>query len=148
MTQKEMQKAAETQEQKTQKQELQKMIIEGSVVSARYGANKFDDTNKYRISLKSDNIDYDNIHAFDNAGSKLTPAWYKNRDGYINLASIYEIPIKDYKGKVISFEEWLENYNALGSIVKVAIKQKDGAIYPQAIVIIEDGEDRDPFEGM
>lgn len=127
---------------------MQKMIIEGSVVSARYGANKFDDTNKYRISIKSDNIDYDNIHAFDNAGSKLTPAWYKNRDGYINLASIYEIPIKDYKGKVISFEEWLENYNALGSIVKVAIKQKDGAIYPQAIVIVEDGEDRDPFEGM
>ena len=98
-------------------QKAEKIIIEGTIVSARYGANKFDDTNKYRISIKSDSIPYDDIHAYDEVGPKMTPSWYKNRDGYINLASIYEIPIKDYNGKVISFDDWLEKYNALGSVV-------------------------------
>ena len=135
-------------EQEKMEQKAEKIIIEGTIVSARYGANKFDDTNKYRISIKSDSIPYDDIHAYDEVGPKMTPSWYKNRDGYINLASIYEIPIKDYNGKVISFDDWLERYNALGSIVKVSIKQKDGAIYPQAIRILEDGEERDPFEGL
>lgn len=140
-----MQKAVETQE---QEKKLQKMIIEGTVVTARYGATKFDETNKYRISLRCDNLDYDAIHAYDNVGPKLTPAWLKNRDGYINLSSIYEIPIKDALGKLIDFETWVSEYNALGAKVKVSIKQKDGAIYPQALMVLEDGEDRDPFEGM
>lgn len=127
---------------------MKDLIIQGVIVSARYGSNKFDDTNKYRIAIKGDNIPYDDIHAFDSAGSKLTPSWYKNRDGYINLNSIYNIPIKDTKGKVIDFEEWQDNYNVLGALVVVKMKQKEGAIYPLAIKVIEDGEDRDPFADM
>lgn len=129
-------------------QKEQKLIIEGTIVSARFGANKFDDTNKYRISIKSDSIPYDDIHAYDEVGPKMTPSWYKNRDGYINLASIYEIPIKDARGKNIDFDTWTAEYNFLGSLVRVSIKQKDGAIYPQAMRILEDGEERDPFEGL
>lgn len=136
----------QVQEQKEQKE--QKIIIEGTIVSARFGANKFDDTNKYRISIKSDSIPYDDIHAYDEVGPKMTPSWYKNRDGYINLASIYEIPIKDARGKSIDFDTWTSEYNFLGSLVRVSIKQKDGAIYPQAMRILEDGEERDPFEGL
>ena len=130
------------------KEMMKDLIIQGVIVSARYGSNKFDDTNKYRIAIKGDNIPYDDIHAFDSVGSKLTPSWYKNRDGYINLNSIYNIPIKDTKGKVIDFEEWQDNYNVLGALVVVKIKQKEGAIYPLAIKVIEDGEDRDPFADM
>lgn len=130
------------------KELLKKLIIEGKIVSARYGSNKFDDTNKYRIAIKSDTIPYEDIHAFDNSGSKLTPSWFKNQDGYINLSSIYEIPIKDANGRLVDFEDWLNDYNALGSLVRVAVKQKDGALYPEALRVIEDGEDRDPFEGL
>lgn len=130
------------------KDQMKELLIQGVIVSARYGANKFDDTNKYRIAIKGDSIPYDEIHAFDSAGAKLTPSWYKNRDGYINLNSIYNIPIKDTKGKVIDFEEWQENYNVLGALVVVKIKQKEGAIYPLAIKVLEDGEDRDPFADM
>ena len=135
-------------EQEMKKELMKKLIVEGVVVSARYGANKFDDTNKYRIALKCDDLNYDEIHAYDNVGTKLTPSWFKNRDGYINFSSIYSIPVMDASGKRISFDDWLENYNVLGSIVKVAFKQKDGAVYPEAIKVLEDGEERDPFADM
>jgi hypothetical protein len=54
----------------------------------------------------------------------------------------------DAGGKKISFDDWMENYNVLGSIVKISIKQKDGAVYPEAIKVLEDGEERDPFADM
>lgn len=126
---------------------LEILMIQGTIVSARYGANKFDDANKYRIAINGD-IPYDDIHAYDNVGPKMTPSWYKNREGYMNLNSIYSIPVKDTKGKVIDFDDWLENYNVLGASVVVKIKQKDGAIYPMAIKVLEDGEERDPFSDM
>lgn len=138
---------------KMKKQEVKKVmnniIVEGTIVSARFGSTKFDDNNKYRIAIESDSIDYDSIHAYDNVGNKLTPTWFKDKTGYINLSSIYDIPIQDVNGKRIDFEEWIgEDYNALGSKVKVSIKQKEGALYPIAIKVIEEGEERDPFEGL
>ena len=135
-------------EQEVKKELLKKVIVEGVIVSARYGATKFDDNNKYRVAIKSDSINYDEIHAYDNVGTKLTPSWLKNRDGYINLSSIYSIPVMDARGKQIDFDDWLAEYNVLGSVVKVSIKQKDGAIYPEAIKVLEDGEERDPFADL
>lgn len=135
-------------EQEVKKELLKKLIVEGVVVSARYGATKFDDNNKYRVAIKSDSINYDEIHAYDNVGTKLTPSWLKNRDGYINLSSIYSIPVMDARGKQIDFDDWLAEYNVLGSKIKVSIKQKDGAIYPEAIKVLEDGEERDPFADL
>lgn len=135
-------------EQEVKKELLKKLIVEGVIVSARYGATKFDDNNKYRVAIKSDSINYDDIHAYDNVGTKLTPSWLKNRDGYINLSSIYSIPVMDARGKQIDFDDWLAEYNVLGSKIKVSIKQKDGAIYPEAIKVLEDGEERDPFADL
>lgn len=134
---------------KEAKKVMNNIIVEGTIVSARFGSTKFDDNNKYRIAIESDSIDYDSIHAYDNVGSKLTPTWFKDKTGYINLSSIYDIPIQDVNGKRIDFEEWIgEDHNALGSKVKVSIKQKEGALYPIAIKVIEEGEERDPFEGL
>lgn len=135
-------------EQEVKKELLKKLIVEGVVVSARYGATKFDDNNKYRLAIKSDSINYDEIHAYDNVGTKLTPSWLKNRDGYINLSSIYSIPVMNVRGNQIDFDDWLADYNVLGSKIKVSIKQKDGAIYPEAIKVLEDGEERDPFADL
>ena len=135
-------------EQEVKKELLKKLIVEGVVVSARYGATKFDDNNKYRVAIKSDSINYDEVHAYDNVGTKLTPSWLKNRDGYINLSSIYSIPVMNTLGKQIDFDDWLAEYNVLGSKIRVSIKQKDGAIYPEAIKVLEDGEERDPFADL
>ena len=128
--------------------ELKTLLIEGIIVSCRYGSTKFDDTNKYRFAVKSDSIPYDDIHAYDYVCAKLTPSWMKEKDGYINLSSIYDVPVMDVRLKKISFTDWMENYNTIGSKVLVKIKQKDGAIYPEAIKVIEDGEERDPFKDM
>ena len=124
------------------------IIIEGAVCEARTGRTKFSETVKNRISLKSDAIPYDEIHAFDKSGVRLTPTWFKDKTGYISLASVYEIPVMTTNGRKISFEDWLENFNALGSEVRVSIIQKDGAIYPKAVKVLKDGEARDPFEDL
>ena len=143
MTNKEMKEQVEK-----EMKELKTLLIEGIIVSCRYGSTKFDDTNKYRFAIKSDSIPYDDIHAYDNVGAKLTPSWMKEKDGYINLSSIYDVPVMDTRLKKISFTDWMENYNTIGSKVLVKIKQKDGAIYPEAIKVLEDGEERDPFKDM
>ena len=52
------------------------------------------------------------------------------------------------RGNKIDFDTWLEQYNVLGSKIKVSVKQKDGAIYPEAIMVLEDGEERDPFADL
>ena len=143
MTNKEMKEQVEK-----EMKELKTLLIEGVIVSCRYGSTKFDDTNKYRFAIKSDSIPYDDIHAYDNVGAKLTPSWMKEKDGYINCSSIYDVPVMDTRLKKISFTDWMENYNTIGSKVLVKIKQKDGAIYPEAIKVLEDGEERDPFKDM
>lgn len=125
-----------------------KVIIEGIIIKAKYGATKFDDNNKYRITIKSDNIPFDEITAFENVGPKMTPSWYKDRGEYINLASIYSIPIQTPQGKRIDFDDWLDSEVAIGSTVKCSIRQKDGAVYPMAIKVLEDGEPYDPFIDM
>lgn len=124
------------------------LIIKGvNVVRAYFGTTKFNSEPKYHITVNGD-IPYDSITAYDNAGTKLTPTWYKNKDGYMNVASKFEIPVQDIKGKFIDFEDWIEEYNAIGAIVNIKIIQKDGAIYPVAIVVVKDGEEINPFEGM
>lgn len=133
---------------KEKKEQMKKLIIEGRIVSARFGSTKFDDNNKYRVSIQSDTIPYADIHAYDNSGTKLTPAWFKNQDGYINLSSIYSMPVMNTRGNQIDFDDWISDYNVLGSIVKVSVKQKEGALYPEAIRVIEDGEERDPFADL
>lgn len=132
-------------------QETKKMsnlIIEGVVVSAKYGATKFDDKNKYRLSLYSENMPYDDITAFDTVGEKMTPSWYKEQEGYINLNSIFDIPVMDIKGNRIDFDAWLDTGKAVKSKVKVSVRQKEGALYPIAIKVIEEGEEFDPFANL
>lgn len=133
---------------KEQSKVMENVIVEGVIVSARYGSTKFDDRNKYRFSIKSDNIPYDEIVAYEGVGTKMTPAWFINQDGYINLASIYSIPVLNSEGIKTETDAWFNTDNVIGSKVRVSIRQKDGAVYPVAIKVLEDGEERDPFKDL
>lgn len=133
---------------KKEKKTVDNIIIEGVVKSAYIGGSKFNETKKNRIAVKSDSIPYDQITAYEGVGNKLTPAWFKDRTGYINLASIYNIPVMGVKGEIMTFEEFTENERAIGSKVRMSITQKEGSVYPKAIKILELGEERDPFEGL
>lgn len=131
-----------------EKKSMSNLVIEGVVVSAKYGATKFDDKNKYRLSLYSVDIPYNDIKAFDTVGDKMTPSWYKEQEGYINLNSIFDIPVMDIKGNRIDFDAWLDTGKAVKSKVKVSVRQKEGALYPIAIKVIEEGEEFDPFADL
>lgn len=131
-----------------EKKSMSNLVIEGVVVSAKYGATKFDDKNKYRLSLYSEDMPYNDINAFDTVGEKMTPSWYKEQEGYINLNSIFDIPVMDITGNRIDFDAWLETGKAVKSKVKVSVRQKEGALYPIAIKVIEEGEEFDPFADL
>jgi hypothetical protein len=124
------------------------LIIDATIISAFRGTTKFDDKVKNRLSLQSDTIPYDQISAFDKSGAKLTPGWFKEKNGYMNIASNYNIAVKLMNGRTISFEDFASLDTARGSKIKIKVRQTEGAIYPIAFVITEDGVPSDPFEGL
>ena len=124
------------------------LIIEGTVISAYIGKSRFSDVEKCRLAIESKTIPYDKITAFKESGAKLTPEWFKDKNGYMNLASLYNIPVKTSRGYEITFAEFVETETAIGSKIKLSVVQRDGAIYPKAFIVLEDGEPRDPFAGL
>lgn len=124
------------------------IIIKGvNVVRAYFGCTKFNPNEKNHVTLKGD-IPYDEIIAYKNVGSKLTPTWFKKREGYMNLASVYDVPVRTENNRVISFSDWIEECNPISSEVNVKVIQKDGACYPAAIDVVKDGEEQNPFLDM
>ena len=132
----------------TKKAEFKDVIVEGKVVSAYYGTTKYDDNKKYRLSIYSEVIDYTEFTAFDNSGAKLTPAWFKEQKGYINLSSLFDIPVMNTDGEEMTTQEWFDTKKAVHSFIKLKVRQKEGAVYPAAIIVVEDGDEADPFAGM
>ena len=124
------------------------LIIEGEIVSAYIGGAKNDPETLNRLAIKSDAIPYESITAFEGSKDRYIPAWFKDKTGYINLKSRYNIPVKDSKGHAIDFAEFVERETVIGSKVRISINQRDGALYPKAFVVLEDGEPKDPFEGL
>ena len=129
----------------------QVLVVEGVVTSARVGTSKFDDTIKNRLSLKCEDgiIPYDEIKPFyEGVGSKLTPKWVKDENGYINVSSKFDIPVKDSLGNIISFRDFAESRTPIGSKVRISITVKEGCVYPNAFVVLEDGTEVDPFKDL
>lgn len=134
---------------KTNKETANKvLIIRGvKVTRAYFGSTKFNPTEKNHITLNGD-IPYDEIVAYKNVGSKLTPTWLKKREGYMNLASVYDIPVRTENKREITFSDWISECNPISSEVNVKVIQKEGACYPVAIDVIKDGEEQNPFLDM
>ena len=131
-------------------EKLSDIYIEGTVSKALFGATRWDKEDKFRVTIKSDDIPYDDIKAYDNTKSSFIPDWYKDRNGYINLSSKYDIPCR-YGNEKLMFSQWINgeaDLTAPGSIVVLRIRQKDGSVYPVAIDILNDGEIADVWEGF
>lgn len=123
------------------------MVFTATVKRAFIGATKYDDKVKNRVTLYNPDFDYTLITAYDNAPAKLTPSWFKDAEGYINLNSKFDIPVKDKDGTILTFEEWVLT-DTNNAIVKAKIRQKEGSVYPVALVVLEEGEPVDNFAGM
>lgn len=123
------------------------LVFIATVKRAFIGATKYDEKSKNRVTLYNPDFDYTLITAYDNAPAKLTPSWFKDAEGYINLNSKFDIPVKDQDGTILTFEEWVLT-DTNNAIVKAKIRQKDGSVYPVALVVMEPGEPVDNFAGM
>lgn len=93
--------------------------------------------------------------AFKESGNKFTPTWIKNFEGFVNLSSKYDIPVKvmdnpdsDFDDDYASIVDLCEqaHYPWYGSIVRMSINIKDGAVYPKAICIDKCGERYNPLD--
>ena len=109
-----------------------------------------DHVDEFRLNIELNSPDkvYETITAYTNSPKKYVPTWYKAREGNIILKSRYDIPVKNTDGDTVKFSDWLDDGLISGAEVKIKIKQKEGAIYPVALVIEKDGEEMDYFEGM
>lgn len=136
-----MAKAKETKKHET-------IVVKGIVKKAYTGKTKFSEDVKNRITIYSEDFPYTDITAYDDQPDKLTPGWFKDQEGYCNLASGFDVDVMNSSGKQISFEDWVNNYDTHNAEVTVKIRQKDGAVYPVAIKVYKDGEPVDNFGDM
>lgn len=89
---------------------------------------------------------FDKITAFENSGKNFTPTWY-NKKEYIILRSVYDIPF-EVDGSKLSFDDFCERGLIKNAKVVCKMLQKDGAVYPVAVKVLEDGEMYDAFADM
>lgn len=124
------------------------IVVKGIVKKAYIGKTKFSEDVKNRITIFSEDFPYTDITAYDDQPDKLTPGWFKDQEGYCNLASGFDVEVMASNGKKITFEDWVKDFDTHNAEVTVKIRQKDGAIYPVAIKVYKDGEPVDNFDDM
>lgn len=133
------------------------VIVTGELIKARRESKEYrgrKQAEKFYISLA--NVEFTDEQkeiikgAFVNSGEQFTPTWVKDMNGYVNVSSVYDIPVKHIDGVVEpSIEKSIANgFPFMHAKVKCALTLKDGAIYPKAIQIVEEGNVYDPFSGF
>ena len=77
---------------------------------------------------------------------RFCPKWLKDNDtGYINVHSKFDIPCQSvFKDRLLDMDMETELFE--GAEVILAIKVKEGGVYPHAIRVFKNGEPFNPFE--
>ena len=77
---------------------------------------------------------------------RFCPKWLKDGDSeYINVHSKFNIPCQSvYKDRLLDMDMETELFE--GAEVILAIKVKEGGVYPHAIRVLKNGEPFNPFE--
>ena len=77
---------------------------------------------------------------------RFCPKWLKDGDSeYINVHSKFNIPCQSvYKDRLLDMNMETELFE--GAEVILAIKVKEGGVYPHAIRVLKNGEPFNPFE--
>lgn len=125
------------------------MIIEGKLITCKREVKEFDKKRrteeKLFITLAEVELSDEQMSeieaAYAESGSKFTPDWVKNFEGYVNLSTQFELPYRDLdKNQFDSIESGIAGgLKWHGATVKLAINIKEGAIYPQALVFLSEG---------
>lgn len=129
--------------------QMSDLYIDGRIVRAYFGETRKDHDEKYRLTIHGE-IPYDEITAYEDTRASFIPTWFKDREGYMNLSSVYDIPCR-YNRETFKFSEWISDgfdLTPVNATVCVRVRQKEGAVYPVAIDILSDGEVADVWEGF
>ena len=131
------------------------MVIKGKLITCKRQVKEFkgkDIKEKLYVTLAevtlSDSKKKELNEAFKDAGKNFTPAWVKKFEGYVNLATEYELPCRDLEGNDHdSIEEYIKEsgFPYMSAEVKCSINIKEGAVYPSAIVFLSEGKPYNPF---
>lgn len=131
------------------------IILKGELIKCNRTRKEFkgkETAEKLYITLANAELDEDKKaiieDAFKESGKKFTPSWVTEFEGYVNLSTKYEIPYKDNVNNVMGYniESYISNgFNWFGAKVSVSINVKDGALYPKAMIIHEEGKEFNPF---
>ena len=77
---------------------------------------------------------------------RFCPKWLKDDSDYINVHSRFEIPCQILGKNDLLFDLDIETELFEGAEVILAIKVKEGGVYPHAIRVLKNGEPFNPFE--
>ena len=86
--------------------------------------------------------------AFKDAGKKFTPKWLTDFKGYVNLKTEFDLPVRDLEGNEHdSIEEFIKEtkFPYMGAEAKISINIKDGAVYPNSVMLLTEGKPYNPF---
>lgn len=134
------------------------MIIEGTLIKCKREVKEFKDGSKSDeklfLTLSEVELSEEQLaelkEAFKDSGKKLTPDWVLDPKGYVNVSTKYALPvraaylepIKEYNSVEKEIEEGLL---VIGAKVKLSMNVKEGAVYPQALILLTEGNARNPF---
>ena len=131
------------------------MVIKGKLITCKRESKEFKgkvSKEKLYVALAEVKLSNEKMariqDAFKDAGKNFTPAWVKKFEGYVNLATEFELPCKDLNGgEYTSVEEFIkdEKFPYMGAKVKVSLNIKDGAVYPNSIIFLTEGKPYNPF---
>lgn len=131
------------------------MVIKGKLITCKRQVKEFkgkEVKEKLYITLAEVELNKakkeELANAFKDSGKNFTPAWVKKFEGYVNLATEYEMPCRDLDGEDHdSIEEFIKatNFPYMGAEVKCSLNVKDGAVYPNAIIFMSEGKPYNPF---
>ena len=140
------------------KKESKSLMLKGVLVQAMYGKRSFkkggDKENRYRYSLKLADGQLEKLREaaapyYEDTEAKWLPKWLTSKEPedieYINFSSHYDImaglktdDMRDAEDLGNLVDDYIaENGNINGSKVIMSITIKEGAVYPNAILIKE-----------
>lgn len=133
------------------------MIIKGILSYAKREAKEFKDGKESRttkeklwLTIKDVELSDEQIaelkEAFKDSGKKMTPKWVLEFEGYVNVSTEYELPIRTIDGEEFMLEDAIaDGLKYRGAEVKVSLNVKEGAVYPNAMIFLTEGSALNAF---
>lgn len=139
------------------------MLIRGKLITCKKEVKEFEKRQteeKLWITLAEVTLDEEQKaelnEAFKDAGKKFTPEWIKNFTGYVNTSTQFDLAyrlgkslaekLSDFDGEGQSVLDLIKaGFPYMGAEVKLSLKVQEGAVYPNAIKFLTEGNAFNPF---